>query len=130
MTKLTKKVLAVLLALTAFCGVLPLTVSALPTEEEFRQQLTDLIAEAEAVEDVGYTAQSWGAFAAALYDAKRVLDSPTASTAEIERNINSLQGTMNALTLKPAEKTGFEKFIDILLRPFYLLIFLIGALFA
>ena len=130
MTKLTKKILAVLLVLTAICGVLPLTVSALPTEEEFRQQLTDLIAEAEAVEDIGYTGNTWSAFKDSLRSAKSVLDSPTASTAEIERNINSLQGTMNALTLKPAEKTGFEKFIDILLRPFYLLIFLIGALFA
>jgi len=130
MTKLTKKILAVLLVLTAICGVLPLTVSALPTEEEVRQQLTDLIVEAETVEDIGYTSASWSAFQASIRDAKRVLDSPTANTAEIGRNITSLQGTMNALTLKPAEKTGFEKFIDILLRPFYFLIFLIGALFS
>jgi len=129
MKKLTKKVLAALLVLTAICGIIPLAASAYTPKEELLQQLAALIAEAEAIEDIGYTAMSWSAFSSARSSAKRVLNETNPDVADITAQINSLQSTMDHLTLL-AEKTGFEKFIDALLRPFYTILFFFALLFS
>ena len=129
MTKLTKKILAVLLVLTAFCGTVSLTAGALDPMEELRQQLSDLVAEVEAIEDVGYTAMTWSAFSSARSSAKRVLNDSRADPGEIEGAIRALKATRDQLTLY-VEPTAFEKLIGFLLRPFYLLLFLFGAIFS